>query len=156
MAKDEEFSVTRAGDRTAVIRRRFAAPRGAVFDGMTRADLLRRWLVAADRRLTACEVDLRAGGSYRYEFEGPRGGRFGMHGAYREVVPGRRIIHEESYDGYDWKPLVVTTEFAERAGVTTVEIAIEYPSREICDQDFPNLQHGALNYARLAELLAAR
>jgi len=153
MPRKRAFRVTRAGPRVAVIRRDFAAPRAEVFAALTRADLIRRWMVAADRRMTACEVDLRAGGSYRYEFEGPGGRRFVMHGAYREVVPGSRIVHEESYEGSDWPPLVSTTTLTENAGVTSAEIRVEYPSREICDEDFPNLAHGADGWARMERVL---
>jgi hypothetical protein len=39
---------------------------------------------------------------------------------------------------------------------TRIEVAVLYPSKEICDRDAPNLEDGAPTYRRLAELLASQ
>jgi hypothetical protein len=39
---------------------------------------------------------------------------------------------------------------------TRIEVAVLYPSKEICDRDAPNLEAGAPTHRRLAELLASQ
>jgi uncharacterized protein YndB with AHSA1/START domain len=135
-------SVTRTGDTEITVRRRFAAPPAKVFAALTEPELLRQWMSANGRELIEVRVSLRTGGSCRFVFRGPKGRTFGMDGTYRDVVPGRRIVHTEAYDGCDWEPLVTTTELREDAGGTALVMSIRHPSKKICDTDFPNVQSG--------------
>lgn len=124
---------------------------------MTSPESLREWLSADGRTLTLCEVDLRVGGSYRYEFSMEGGRTFNMGGTYREVVPDTRIVNTEAYDGYDWEPLLVTTLLQEGTeSMTRVTVTVVYPSKEICERDFPNLEQSGAVYCNLAALLATR
>jgi uncharacterized protein YndB with AHSA1/START domain len=148
-------SVTRAGDTEITVQRRFAAPPAQVFAGLTEPELLRKWMSANGRELAEAHIDLRSGGSYRYVFRSSSGRTFGMYGAYREVVPARRIVHTEAYDGYTWDPLVTTTELREDQGGTMLVMSIRYPTKEICDTDFPNVQSGTEDgFSRMEKLLA--
>jgi uncharacterized protein YndB with AHSA1/START domain len=109
---------------------------------------------ANGRELTEVQSDLRSGGSYRYVFRSPSGRTFGMYGSYREVVPARRIVHTEAYDGYNWDPLVTTTELREHEGGTLLVMSIRYPTKEICDTDFPNVQSATEDgFSRMEKLL---
>ncbi|HZE39481.1 MAG TPA: SRPBCC domain-containing protein, partial [Stackebrandtia sp.] len=63
--------VVASGRRDLVLTRGFAAPPSAVFAALTRPDLLRRWHGARGWNLTACEVDLRPGGAWRFVSSGP-------------------------------------------------------------------------------------
>lgn len=149
-------AITRTADTEVTVRRRFAAPPAGVFAALTDPGLLRRWMSAAGRELVECQVDLRPGGSYRYVFRSSKGATFGMYGTYREVVPGRRIVHTEAYDGYDWEPLVTTTVLQDDGGGTALEMTIRYPSKEIRDKDFPNVESGTADgFTRLDKLLEA-
>jgi uncharacterized protein YndB with AHSA1/START domain len=155
MAQTSTTTITRTADTEITVRRRFAAPRARVFAALTNPDLLRQWMSAAGRELVECRVDLRPGGSYRYVFRASKGATFGMYGTYREVVPGRRIVHTEAYDGYDWEPLVTTTVLHDDGGGTTLEMTIRYPNEKICDTDFPNVESGTADgFSRLDKLLA--
>jgi uncharacterized protein YndB with AHSA1/START domain len=127
-----------------------------VFAALTTPDLLRGWLHAAGRKLTASEIDLRPGGSYRHTFSAPGRTAFVMYGAFRDVVPGKRIVHTEAYEGYDWEPLVVTTDLVGVGRDTVMTITSEYPSKQVCDRDMPNLESAAAAYDGLATLLAAK
>ncbi len=100
-----------------------------------------------------CEVDLRAGGAYRYVFKTKNGAEFVMYGTFREVVRDEYIVHTEQYSGLDWPPLVTTTTLTEKAGRTTLTLHILYPSKQICDLDEPN-QGGNEVFAQLDRLLA--
>lgn len=146
--------VSRTGEREVTMHRRFAGATPAqVFAALTEPELLRRWMSAAGRKLAESEVDPRSGGSYRHTFVAPGRKPFVMYGEYRDVVPGRRIVHTEAYEGYDWAPLVVTTELAEAGRDTVMTVIVEYPSKAICDRDMPNLEHASAGYDDLAALL---
>jgi uncharacterized protein YndB with AHSA1/START domain len=148
-------SVTRTGETEITVQRRFSAAPEKVFAGLTEPEILRKWMSANGRELTEAHVDLRPGGSYRYVFRSPSGRTFGMYGTYREVVPARRIVHTEAYDGYQWDPLVTTTELRDDEGGTALVMSIRYPSKEICDSDFPNVQSGTEDgFSRMEKLLA--
>jgi len=148
-------TVVRTSPIEITVRRRFAAPPADVFAALTRPELLRRWMSAAGRDLVETEVDARTGGRFRYVFRSSSGRTFGMYGDYREVVPGKRIVHTEAYDGYDWEPLVTTTVLDEEAGGTALIMTIRYPSEKICDTDFPNIKDATADgFTRLDALLA--
>jgi uncharacterized protein YndB with AHSA1/START domain len=148
-------TVVRTSPTEVTVRRRFAAPPDDVFAALTRAELLRRWMSAAGRDMVESQVDARTGGRFRYVFRSSSGRTFGMYGDYREVVPGKRIVHTESYDGYDWEPLVTTTELNEDAGGTVLVMTIRYPNEKICDADFPNIKDATADgFTRLDALLA--
>jgi uncharacterized protein YndB with AHSA1/START domain len=156
MTQPIDLTVTRTSDVEITVRRRFAAPPSKVFEALTTPSQLRQWMSAAGRELIESDVDLRTGGRYRYVFKGPKGSTFGMYGTYREVVPGSRIVHTEAYDGYDWEPLVTTTDISEDAGGTVMVMTIRYPNKEICDTDFPNIESATGDgFKRLDKLLAA-
>lgn len=148
-------TVVRQGDAETVVRRHFDLPPGRVFAALTTPALLQQWMSAAGRALVECTIDLRSGGSFRYVFRSASGRTFGMSGAYREVVRDQRIVHTESYDGYDWPPLVTTTVLRESRGGTDLEMTIRYPSESIRETDFPNIESGSEEgYARMEQTLA--
>lgn len=77
-----------------------------------------------------------------------------MYGTFRELVPVRRIVHTEAYDGYDWEPLVTTTELQDDGDGTSLEMTIRYPSKKIRDSDFPNVSSAVEDgFGRLDKLL---
>ena len=155
MTQATATTVTRTSDTEITVRRRFAAPPQRVFAALTSPDLLRQWMSAAGRDLVECQVDLRPGGAYRYVFRSSKGKTFGMYGSYREVVPAQRIVHTEAYDGYDWEPLVTTTDLRDDGGGTTLVMTIRYPNKKICDSDFPNVESGTADgFIRLDTVLA--
>ena len=147
-------ALEKLGERGSAMSYRLAAPPAAVFAAMTSCDGLRHWLSAAGRELTGCTSDARTGGAYRYEFTAPNGRRFVMHGEFLEVAAGERTVHTEAYEGYDWAPLRVVSTFAPDGAGTALRVEIEYPSTEIRDSDFPNLNHALDGYRRLADYLA--
>jgi uncharacterized protein YndB with AHSA1/START domain len=155
MPQPAPTSVTRSGDTETTVRRRLQSPPAKVFAALTEPELLRQWMSANGRELTEARVDLKTGGSYRFVFRSPSGRTFGMYGTYKDVVPGRRIVHTEAYDGYDWEPLVTTTELQEDAGGTAMVMVIRYPNKKIRDEDFPNIESGTPDgLSRMEKLLA--
>jgi len=110
-----------------VLTRPFDAPRRLVYAAWTTPRLLRRWYGAHGWRLVDCEVDLRAGGAWRFVSEGPGGQRMGQSGVYREVAPPDRLVFTEVFDEQSYPgETLITHEFRERAGVTTLTSTVRF------------------------------
>jgi uncharacterized protein YndB with AHSA1/START domain len=151
------LKVTTPTDREIVMTRVFDAPRGLVFDALTKPELLKRWFFGPPGwSLVVCEIDLRVGGGYRFVWRGPDGTEMGMRGVYREIVPPERYVGTESYD-QSWYPgdAVGTTVLVEQGGKTTLTLTVRYESQEARDAVLKTpMEHGvAVGYDRLAELL---
>lgn len=143
---------------TIILTRAFDAPPPLVFDALTRPELLVRWHGARGWNLVVCEVDLRAGGAWRFVSEGPDGARMGHGGVYRLVDPPRRLVHTERYDD-QWFPgeALVDVSFDEHAGTTTtLTTTLTFPSREVRDLVLASpMERGVTeSYDRLAAVLA--
>ena len=152
------LQVTTRGDREIVMSRHFAAPRALVFAAYTQPELVKRWLGARGGwELAVCEIDLRVGGRYRYVWRNEsKGLAMGLSGNYLEIVEAERIVCTEVWDE-PWYPgdAVVTTEFVEDDGSTTLTLTVAYASAEARDGV---LRTGATqgvgeSYDQLAELL---
>src|SRR5580693_7736425 len=82
-------TVERKSERELVITRTFDGPARLVFKAWTTPELIKRWWApkSSGMSLLSCEVDVRAGGKYRYEF-GPEGGKpvMAFFGKYIDVV----------------------------------------------------------------------
>jgi len=95
----ESLDVTTPGDREIVVTRSFAAPRTLVFDAHTKPELVRRWLLGPPGwTMSVCEMDLRAGGAYRWVWRKDDGTLMGMGGVHREVVPPERIVNTQLFE----------------------------------------------------------
>jgi uncharacterized protein YndB with AHSA1/START domain len=103
-----------------------------------------------------CEVDLRVGGRYRYEWNGPDGELMAVGGEFREVDPPSRLVTTELFDE-DWTggETLVTADFIDQAGQTRLEMTILYSSREARDGALASgMTEGMeMGYAGLDELL---
>ena len=147
--------ITTPTDREVVMTRTFDAPRALVFEAMTSPALLGRWLQAPGRTLAICEIDLRAGGAYRWVWKGPGRKDVGTYGVYREVVAPERIVCTELWQDWDAGETLVTNVLVERSGRTTLTSRSLFPSREVRDSVLKSgLEGNAVEtYDRLAELL---
>jgi uncharacterized protein YndB with AHSA1/START domain len=158
MKNSGTFNITAHGDREIVVTRVFDAPRRLVFDAYTKPALVKRWLLGPDGwSMPVCEIDLRAGGKYRYVWKNEADGReMGMGGIYREVVVPERIVATEIFDEA-WYPgeAVDTMVLVERDGKTTLTQTILYNSRETRDAVLKSpMQTGmAASYDRLEKVL---
>ncbi len=161
MKNSGTFNITARGDREIVVTRVFDAPRRLVFDAYTQPELLKKWLLGPDGwSMPVCEIDLRAGGKYRYVWRNDSNGReMGMGGIYREAVSPERIVATEVFDeawyaGEALNTIVLT----ERDGKTTLTQTILYNSSETRDAVLKSpMQHGmAMSYDRLETFLPSR
>jgi uncharacterized protein YndB with AHSA1/START domain len=153
------LKVSAQSDREIVMTRVFDAPRELVFEAYTRPELLKRWLgVFGGWSLAVCEIDLRAGGKYRWVWRNADGREMGVAGVYREVKAPERIVNTEKFDE-SWYPgeALITTTFVEKAGQTTLTATLRYESRAARDAVLESPMEGgvAQSYDKLAEVLAA-
>jgi len=155
------LKVTTPSDREIVMTREFDAPRRLVWEAYTRPELLKRWLgVFGGWTLEVCEVDLRPGGTIRYEWHNQKTGqKMGMTGTFREVVVPERIVSTEKFDDPWYEGEAVgTVTFTEVGGKTTLSMAVRYDSKETRDGVLKSgMEQGvAASFDVLAEILAGK
>src|SRR6267143_6040370 len=88
------LQVTTPSDREIAMTRVFNAPRHLVFDALTKPELVKQWLLGPPGwTMPVCEIDLRAGGQYRYVWrKESTGTEMGMGGVFREVVRPEKLV----------------------------------------------------------------
>src|SRR4029079_14948041 len=98
MTMSSTLHITTPSDREIAMTRVFDAPRARVFDTFTKPELVRRWLTGPDGwAFAVCDIDLRAGGKYRYVWRKAGVPDMGMGGEFREVVPPERYVATEQF-----------------------------------------------------------
>lgn len=124
------MELTLPSDREIVITRDFNAPPGRVFEAWTNPDQVRQWYGCGEMDLRSCEIDLRVGGTYRYELIGPDGSLHTMTGRYLEIVRPDRLVYTERYisDQFESDEAFVTVTFAARNGRTRLTSTVLHKS----------------------------
>jgi uncharacterized protein YndB with AHSA1/START domain len=151
--------VTTPTDREIVLTRVFDAPRRLVFDALTRPELLKRWFGARGWNLVVCEVELRVGGTWRFVSRGPDGTDMGHGGVYRVILPPEHLVYTELFDDQSYPgESLITHEFVEQDGRTTLTSTVLYASREGRNivLSYPMERGVAESYDRLAEMLKGK
>lgn len=80
--------------------REFQAPIALVFDVLWKPEHLRRTIAPFGEEVTVCEVDLRAGGDYRYVFVTDDDIECSFRGTFLEVEPPTRTVQTWLFDGW--------------------------------------------------------
>lgn len=149
-------TVERKSERELVITRTFKAPAHIVFEAWTKPELLKRWWTPKSFGITfvSCEVDARAGGTYRFVFSHPDFEQpMAFFGKYVEVTPYSRIVwtNEESPDG-----ALSTLTFEENGDKTLLVLHELYPSKQALDDALASGSPGAAGeqFELLDEILA--
>ena len=128
-------TLTLPNDEQILITREFDAPRDLVYKAWTTPELVARWWHAKRGEVTVVEIDLVVGGKWRYVMVADDGMEVGLHGEYREIVPGERIVSTETYEGLpegvseDDGTTINTVSFEEEAGRTRLTMLIEATSK---------------------------
>lgn len=125
------FALEPVGIDRIHVARRFAASPAKVWRALTEPELIRRWLGAPERPMTACDVDLRPGGAIRYAWDG-----MALTGAFHEIDPPTadrpgRMVHTELFEP-DWTggSTTVTTTLAPEGAGTLLTMDILYSGPE--------------------------
>jgi uncharacterized protein YndB with AHSA1/START domain len=157
MTSPATVQITTPSDREIRIARGFKAPPEMVFDAHTKPELVRRWMVGPEGwEFTVCDIDLRVGGKYRFEWR--KGDEeMGMGGTYREVDRPARLVSSELFDE-DWTggETVNTMVLAEQDGGTLLTTTLLYASKEARDGALQSgMDEGmAAGYERLDAIFA--
>ncbi|HTS64712.1 MAG TPA: SRPBCC family protein [Candidatus Acidoferrales bacterium] len=155
----ETFKISTPSDREIQVERDFNAPRQLVFDAFTKPELVRRWLLGPEGwTMPVCEIDLKAGGRYRYVWrKDSTGEEMGMGGVFQEIVRPAKLVATEQFDDA-WYPgeALDTTVFEETGSITRIRLTVLYQSREARDiATRSGMERGmAAGYQRLEEVLA--
>ena len=148
----QRTKVTRTSDREVVVTRTFDVPARLVFEAWTKPDLFKRWWVpkSIGVSLLSCELDVRAGGTYRLVF-GDASNQMEFFGRYIEVTPPSRIVWTN--DEGDEQGAVTTVTFEEKGGQTLLVVHDLYPSKEACDAGSGSMDAMPETLDQLDELL---
>jgi uncharacterized protein YndB with AHSA1/START domain len=126
----ERTTMARTSERELVVTRTIDGPARIVFDAWTKPELVKRWWVpkSVPVELLSVEMDVRAGGTYRFTFRVDPTTTMAFFGRYLEVDPPSRLVwtNEEG----DGDPVVSTATFDEDNGRTRLVVHDLYPSKE--------------------------
>jgi uncharacterized protein YndB with AHSA1/START domain len=149
-------TVTTPTDREIHVVRQFDAPRDRVFAAYTDPELIPEWWGLRDSTTVVDQMDVRAGGSWRFVMRDQDGSETAFRGTYREVTPPERIVQTFEWEGMPGYVSVETATFedlGERTRVTTTSIFHTTEERDgMLESGMERGMHET--YARLDELLA--
>lgn len=160
------IDVTQPSDREVRVVRTFKAPRQLVWDAHTKPELVTKWMLGPPGwTMPVCEMDVRAGGKYRWTWKSQADGKsFGFHGAFTEVKAPSRLAHEEFYDPGDTggdmpadESCLVSLDLSEASGVTTLVCTMKFASKQSRDGAVATgMTNGMeMGYARLDDMFKA-
>ena len=143
-------------DQEILITRAFDAPARIVFEAVTRPEHIRRWWAPRSRgEMTACSVDLRVGGEWRFALQAKNGMNVEFYGTFREIDAPTRIVQTEIFAMFPDVVSVVTLTLTEKDGRTTLQSRVVYPSKDVRDQVIASGMEGGMreSYLQLTEVV---
>jgi uncharacterized protein YndB with AHSA1/START domain len=149
-------AITTPTDREIHIERVFAAPRDHVFAVFTDPQLIPRWWGPRGTTAIVDQMDVRAGGSWRFVMRDEDGSETGFRGTYREVTPPKRIVQTFEWEGMPGHVSVETVTFEDLGESTKVTTTSLFHTTQERDGMLSSGMERGMNetYARLDELLA--
>ena len=157
MSSDEQqaptATVTTPTDRDIYIERVFDAPRDRVFAAFTDPKLIPEWWGPTT---IVDQMDVRAGGSWRFVGHNADGSETAFRGTYREVTPPERIVQTFETEAMPGRVHIQTATFEDLGDRTKLTTTLLFDTTEERDG---LLQYGGErgmneSYARLDELFA--
>ena len=127
------MTFSRPNATTLVAERVIDARRDLVWDAHTKCEHVRQWLLGPEGwTMPSCEIDLRAGGKWRYVYQSHDGETgFSMSGEYREIEVPRRIVNTERMDEISEVETINTLTLEEQGQQTLVRTVVDYPSEQV-------------------------
>jgi uncharacterized protein YndB with AHSA1/START domain len=149
-------TITTPTEREIHIERVFDAPRDRVFAVYTDPELIPEWWGPRDTTAVVDQMDVRAGGSWRFVVHSADGSETAFRGTYREVTPPERIVQTFEWEGMPGHVSVETAVFEDLGDRTKITTTSIFHTTEERDGMLGSGMEGGLNetYARLDELLA--
>jgi uncharacterized protein YndB with AHSA1/START domain len=112
------------GETDIVIRRDFRHSPARVWRALTEPELIRQWMAIQDHPMTRCEMDVRPGGSFHYEWAGADGSSFFFSGPILTVDPPHRMTHVEYFNGDTTSGAAVSTDLVARGEGTRMTMVM--------------------------------
>ncbi|MEM7127761.1 MAG: SRPBCC domain-containing protein [Chloroflexota bacterium] len=112
--------MSRETKHTLHMTRIFDAPRPVVFDYFTQPELVKTWWVPPGTTAESVEIDLRVGGSCRWQVRGSKNQRIVITGTIKELIIPQRIVMTNQWEGLD--ATLITFEFIELGKQTEVRL----------------------------------
>lgn len=118
--------------------RTFNAPRQLVWDAHTKPELVKRWQGFEDWDMPVCDMDVRVGGEYKWQWKNrDDGSQFGFFGTFSEVNTPSKLVHAQYFDAGNMDyamptgdPCIVSLELSEQNGVTTLICNLTFVTKE--------------------------
>lgn len=157
MTSDQEqtrtATVTTPTDREIHVERVFDAPRDRVFATFTEPTLIPEWWGPTT---VVDQMDVRAGGSWRFVVHNADGSETAFRGTYREVTPPERIVQTFEVEGPYGGIHLETITFEDLGDRTRLTTTLLFDTTGARDGVLAHGGERGLNetYARLDELLA--
>lgn len=119
-----ELQVVMDGETDIIVRRDFTHPPARVWRALTEPALIRKWM-ASENDLKRCEMDLRPGGSFYYEWDS-----FFFSGPVLEVDAPHHMIHVEYFNGDTTSGATIITDLVARGMGTRMTQIMRYANAE--------------------------
>lgn len=126
---EHQLQMAEVGDTDIVVRRSFSHPPARVWQAMTDPALIPQWMASLDA-MTRCEMDLRPGGSFRYEWGRDPANAFFFSGPILAVEAPHHMTHVEHFNGDTTSGPTITTDLAAHGAGTRMTIVMRYASAE--------------------------
>lgn len=134
-AADQQNAI---GDEVLNLRHVFRAPPARVFAAFTDPKMVAQWFGPKQTSVNVLELDLRVGGTYRFDMHLPNGGIAGLKGTYIEIAPPQRLVFTWSWtDGVTQNSEVTLDFHAHESGTELVLVHRKLPDAQQRDH------HGA-------------
>lgn len=149
-------TITTPADREIRIERVFDAPRDLVFATFTDPQLIPEWWGPRDGTTVVDQMDVRAGGGWRFVTADCDGNETAFRGTYREVTPPERVVQTFEWEGMPGHVCIETAVFEDLGDRTRVINTSLFHTTEERDGMLASGMERGLNetYARMDELLA--
>ena len=121
--------VTLPADDQILITRDFAAPPHLVYRAYTTPELVASWWHADRGTVDSIDIDLRVGGRWRYAMTAHGGFPVAFHGEYLEIVPDRKLVSTEVFEGMPDAAATSTATFTDNGGGTTLAILVQHQNQ---------------------------
>ena len=121
------------GKQEIVGSRLFDAPRELVFKTMTDPTLIPRWWGPRRHATRVDEMEVRAGGRWRYVLRDPEGDETAFHGVYHDLTAPERLIYTFEWEGQPGHVLLETVTLEDVGGQTKMTDLLVFQS--VADRD---------------------
>jgi uncharacterized protein YndB with AHSA1/START domain len=89
----------------------FESPPETVFEAWSNPEEIEQWFGPEGLRTSVITMDFKVGGAYRFVMKGDPGGDHTVHGVYKEIIPGKKLVFTWDWEDAPMGETVVTVIF---------------------------------------------